>query len=459
MPGTTKKSGESTAKVLLSFKPEHLPKSKEDSKGKLWFKGVASTEDKDLQGETVLANGLDFSYFIDNGWFDDEHSKSAADGMGVPTLVQVRENDDGKREIYTEGYLYDTKENRRLHRLMKAMKKAGDGKRLGLSIQGPVKKRTGPDGKTVAQAWVKNIAITRNPVNPNTYMEAMEKSLTDFADELCKAMADGGVSDSGMSAGYPVPTYMGGGNAAALMTQELVTKKAKGKARRKKMKLTIKKAEWEGMTDEVKKSLSETYEAQGIELELVDDAAADGGTEDQVTKSLPEQADELVKSLTEAKDALVNGGVVVPFTVDKINEFNDAIKAHTDALNSANDFVQKSIGVMGIQNDRIASLEAKVDEMVKSVSGSLQGIMNTARTPEAAKSVDPATVVPIDKPNTAVAAPEDGVDGAYALGEISKAYSAAEGSKKNSLKGLYESVLISGFNGTKDELSKAIANA
>jgi hypothetical protein len=453
MSTPAEKTDEKKVKVLFSFKPEAMKKAKADSVGKLWFKGIASTEDKDLQGETILADGLDFSYFIENGWFDDEHSKAAADGLGVPTLVETREID-GKPHVYVEGYLYDTKENRRLYRLMKAIKKAGD-RTLGLSVQGPVKKRVGKDGKTVAQAWIKNIAITRNPVNPNTYIEAVEKSLGEFADELCKAMGEG--SDAGMTAGYPVPTYIGGGSAAPLMKQEMLT--ATKKAGRKKMKLTIKKAEWEGMTEEVRKSLSDSYAASGIEMELVEDTVVPEGTpEGEVVKSLPEQADELTKALTEAKDVLVAGGVIAPFTVDKVNEFNDAAKVLTDAINQNRDIMQKSVDVLGVHNDRISAIEANFAEMSKSVATALEGIMSAVRVPEMSKSVTGENVVVVEKPN-AVTEPVDAVDSKVALGEIVKAFNEADESRKPTLKGFYETVLVNGFKGTKDELMKAIAAA
>ena len=46
--------------------------------------GLISTERKDRQDETVLQRGLDFSEFIDFGWYNDNHAKDMAGVVGYP---------------------------------------------------------------------------------------------------------------------------------------------------------------------------------------------------------------------------------------------------------------------------------------------------------------------------------------------------------------------------------------
>jgi hypothetical protein len=497
---------EKNVKVLFSMSVEDTSteKASNGEDKKLKFRGTASTEARDLQGETLLSDGLDFSYFIKHGWFDDEHSKAAADGLGVPTLVEVREAE-GKKFVYVEGYLFDTPENRKLHNLMKAVKKAGS-RRLGLSVQGPVIRRAGLDGKTVAQAWIKNIAITRNPVNPETQLEAIEKALG----TLKKAVGDESIPMSGGSgnasmnvgadAGYPVPTYLGGGKASALMKQELVTandgssasKRAKGKKMKKKV---FTQTEWDGMSDEVKKSLSDAFEQAGVELEVAADAvvepdkvnapdAAQGAVDgyladgtpvtdtshlteantdtekvDGVAKSVHEQADELVKALGDARDVLIAGGQLESFTADQVASFGEAISAHTAAINSTRDVLEKSMTLAGIQNERISGIEGKFDEVLKGINAALEGFVAAQRVPQITKSVtDAAQLQAVQHPNEIPSAGQS-LTAVEAVDVIEKALKEVGNDvvKHQRLATLCTEVSINGLSVDKDVLEKAIA--
>src|SRR5208337_1949991 len=51
---------------------------------------------------------------------------------------------------------------------------AGSKRKLGLSIEGKVKERDGANGKVIKKAWLKNIAITYNPINQNTYVDLIK---------------------------------------------------------------------------------------------------------------------------------------------------------------------------------------------------------------------------------------------------------------------------------------------
>lgn len=150
--------------------------------------GVISTEDLDKQGEVIVQKGLDFTHFLREGWFNDNHSKKTADVLGYPdrdALFKFQKGDalpDGRiadrNGTWAEGWLYDTPQADRVWQLGRAMSKSGGHRRLGFSIEGKVKRRAGPNGHRVVKAEVRNVAITNCPVGNGTRMETLAKSLT-----------------------------------------------------------------------------------------------------------------------------------------------------------------------------------------------------------------------------------------------------------------------------------------
>lgn len=152
---------------------------------RLRIQGICTTDDKDKEDETVLARGLDFSEFVDEGWFNDNHSKSTVGVLGYPDKKKgakaFKSGDalpDGTTAKssgwFTEGYLIGSK-GREIHQLAQDLE--GTGRRLGFSIEGKIEKRTGAGGKIIARAKVRNVAITHCPVNAGTSLQALSKAL------------------------------------------------------------------------------------------------------------------------------------------------------------------------------------------------------------------------------------------------------------------------------------------
>lgn len=157
--------------------------------------GVISTESKDRQRETVLQRGLDFSEFLSNGWINDNHSKDTTGIVGYPTKVE-RVSINGKPGTRFEGYLlqgYPKADE--IWRLAQALQKTN--RRLGFSIEGSVTRREGLEGEIVAKAKVRNVAVTSCPVNTDTRLEILAKSLAaielaeDPDDDLRRALSAG----------------------------------------------------------------------------------------------------------------------------------------------------------------------------------------------------------------------------------------------------------------------------
>ena len=151
----------------------HVPIDlKKGEDGKTWIEGVASVEVPDIQGDTVILAGMDLSYLLNRGYFNDNHAKSTDGKVGVPT--EARATPEG---LKVRGYLFDTPRAKGILDLADALKKSGSDRRLGFSVEGKTIKR---DGKIVKRSWIKDIAITAEPVNPYTYMDVIKSISEDI---------------------------------------------------------------------------------------------------------------------------------------------------------------------------------------------------------------------------------------------------------------------------------------
>lgn len=128
-------------------------------------KGLASTEDKDLQGEIVKQAGLDISPIKEGrGLFNYEHKNDPENIIGI--IEDANINDKG---LLVEGYLF--KKHKRAQAIAEIMQSLSkDHKnRVQLSIEGKVKER-GEDKKEIKQAIIDRVALTFEPVNQKTYI-------------------------------------------------------------------------------------------------------------------------------------------------------------------------------------------------------------------------------------------------------------------------------------------------
>ena len=183
---------------------------------------MISTEKLDKQGEVIVQKGLDFTPFLNEGWFNDNHSKKTTDVLGYPDRDGVKRFQKGDRLpdgsiadsncTWAEGYLLDTPDADRVWNLGQALAKAGSQRRLGFSIEGGVHRREGPANKRVAKAVVRNVAITNCPIGEGTRLEVLAKSL----DEVEKGLT---VGTGGADA--PVGPQTGAGAMRVLMPESL----------------------------------------------------------------------------------------------------------------------------------------------------------------------------------------------------------------------------------------------
>ncbi len=171
---------------------------------RLRIRGVVSTEHRDLDGELIRQDGADYSELSKAGWLNDDHKKGASNALGQVVQVfpvQVRDQRSGQMVKATgiEGYLLEDGDGRRIWEKARALQKANASRRYGFSVEGAVLARDPNDPTIVTKCRVREVAITRNPVNPHTSLEVMEKSLG----AVRKALEVGTAfpADGGMNAG------------------------------------------------------------------------------------------------------------------------------------------------------------------------------------------------------------------------------------------------------------------
>lgn len=146
--------------------------------------GIATIETQDRQKETLIQKGLDFSEFINHGWFNDNHSRATKDVLGYPTGAQYFKkgsilpngNIAKANGHWVEGYLLNTKSADEIWNLATSLQKTP--RRLGFSVEGKIQKRDSLDKSIVAKAIVREVAITKSPVNTDAQMDILAKSLS-----------------------------------------------------------------------------------------------------------------------------------------------------------------------------------------------------------------------------------------------------------------------------------------
>mgnify|MGYP000849498386 FL=1 len=152
------------------FLPATMVKAGKDKDGKRWIQGIASTDHMDRQNESVKQAGLDFSYFLKHGHFNNDHQQGPENLVGEPTEAKLT-----KDGFWIKGFIYKGKECADYWwEHINSLAQSGSDRKVGFSIEGKVKKKS---GTKIVSCWIKNVAITANPVNTNTWAE-IAKSLS-----------------------------------------------------------------------------------------------------------------------------------------------------------------------------------------------------------------------------------------------------------------------------------------
>lgn len=153
--------------------------------GEYKIAGLASTENIDKQGEVIIQKGIDLSPIDQQkGFFNYDHSNKPEDIIGV-----VDSYSRGDKGLYVQGKLFKGhKRAEAVYAIMKGLSESKSGA-IGFSVEGQILERDPNNPKIIRKCKIKNIAITLNPVNSDTYA-GLIKSLNVQDDNLIKSILD-----------------------------------------------------------------------------------------------------------------------------------------------------------------------------------------------------------------------------------------------------------------------------
>lgn len=155
------------------FVPANIEKGKDkDGNVEMIMQGIASTSDKDRQGEMLMPQGFDYSYLQKSGYINWHHqlAKDPSSIIGEP--IDVKLTRDG---LYIKGKLYrDSPMAQKAYELAQTLEKNSSSRRLGWSIEGKVVERDPSNPARVLKSKITGVALTPMPINPNTYADIVK---------------------------------------------------------------------------------------------------------------------------------------------------------------------------------------------------------------------------------------------------------------------------------------------
>lgn len=177
------------------FMPIDFEKGSNAQGGLVKIKGVASTESKDSDGETLIPDGFDLEPLMKNGFLNWNHQARTSSKAicGEPTMAKIIDN-----ALHLEGVIYPNEEGKSVVELAETLQKYSPNRRLGFSIEGQaVERGCGPEfldehktmrnpgydpilWKRVTKARITGVAITQSPKNPNTLMSIVKGEYNDL---------------------------------------------------------------------------------------------------------------------------------------------------------------------------------------------------------------------------------------------------------------------------------------
>ena len=170
------------------FIPIDFEKSKDEKTGKkiMKIKGIASTADKDSEGEILEPIGFDLSRFLETGYINWNHQakNDVSKVIGEPTLAKVNQ----KGELYVEGRLYEGHPlAESVWNLAETLERNKSKRKLGFSIEGKALERDIVNPKKITKALLTGLAVTHVPVNTHTYLDLVKgeqkEDFTPYEDE------------------------------------------------------------------------------------------------------------------------------------------------------------------------------------------------------------------------------------------------------------------------------------
>ena len=291
---------------------DKLEKAGKDGIKKLKVGGIASTNTKDLDGESLDPNGFDLSYFQNKGIVNWNHNKSPDAVIGEPTNVKLTD-----KGLYVEAELYaDNPLANSVYTLAETLQKSSKTRRLGFSIEGKATERDENDKTKVSKALITNIALTISPKNPDSIVNIVKGNFSELSDEELQP--------------YNYDFF-----------QEMEVQKL----------------------DKIEKALSSDGENSGKPLKK---ESVEGGLKNQIDKNdddEDEEDEEETKNLTkgQAISMLMKASSVITF--EKANQaveiLNNLVMANKKETELTEDVLTKALAVLGIGSEEDAGAANK----------------------------------------------------------------------------------------------------
>lgn len=170
------------------YVPAEIIKAADSNSGEMRIGGIASTDDKDLQEETLMNGGFDLEYFKAYGLINWHHQlkNNPKAVIGVPDKDKTMTRPDG---LYVEAVLYKGNDLAvAAYEQTSTMAAQPElGRTMGWSIEGKVTERDPSNPKIVRQAQITGIALTPMPINPRTFAQVLKGFTGDDENDFDKA--------------------------------------------------------------------------------------------------------------------------------------------------------------------------------------------------------------------------------------------------------------------------------
>lgn len=136
--------------------------------------GLASTSKVDKQGEIIKQEGIDTTPIAQGkGFFNFDHDNSPENTVGVLDGYQKSSNG-----LYVTGRLFKNHSRAKaLYEIMTSLHKTDQG-RVGMSVEGKVLERDATNPSIIKRCIIKNVALTLNPVNQDTFADLVKSMST-----------------------------------------------------------------------------------------------------------------------------------------------------------------------------------------------------------------------------------------------------------------------------------------
>jgi len=151
--------------------------SGEEKLTKAPISGIVSSDTMDLQGDTILQEGMDWSYFLRRGWINYEHMQGPEFIVGVPTSIETKITEKGNATQIEGHLLLNRPRGKEVYETAKALQEAEINRSLGFSVEGQVLERSEEDKSVITKARILNVSVTAHPVNTDAVLDIIARSV------------------------------------------------------------------------------------------------------------------------------------------------------------------------------------------------------------------------------------------------------------------------------------------